>query len=119
MVQLAQRVYSLVPPGTLIAFVHHYDISAYGATLPTPGTSYDFTWGQYGSNPRPTWSQYRSALSAVAAPNGIGFVDISNMPLTRDVNFIADKGHINDSGHQIYYNSLNAFLQAAVPPPSS
>lgn len=114
MLQLAKKVHSLVPAGTNIAFVRYYDITNYGFQPTAPGSLCDFPGQCSGGWQKPTWAQYGNALTAVAAPNGVSFIDIAGMPLNKDADFISDHVHLNDSGHTIYYNRLNDYLQQVV-----
>lgn len=125
-VALAKKLYSMVNPGTATAFVRYYDITKFGFVPPTPGTTCDFmdslgdcktTWQ------RQTWAQYGSALNAVAAPNGIGMIDISGDGQSPEQQFvrahvISDLVHLNDSGHTFYYTKVNGILQQIAPAPS-
>lgn len=121
MVQLAKKLYSMVTPGTATAFVRYYDITKFGFTPPAPGTTCDFMdslGGCKSSWQRQTWAQYGQALNAVANPNGISMIDISDLEqqLNKNTNFY-DTVHLNDSGHIIYYNRLYSFLQTVAPKP--
>lgn len=117
MVQLAQRLYAYVPPNTPFAFVRYYDVTQYGYQRPAPGTVCDLPNQCSYSWPYSSWSQYGTALNATAAAKGINVIDISDMQLNKDTDFVSDHVHLNDKGHAIYYNKLNAVLQAAVPLP--